>query len=569
MPYPQYQHCIAIAGSRQLAPYTGLMRFPAPVPGSIVRVEIVSKGAVNNNGDAVFDCTVEGVSIFSDPGNRPKILSGQSSGVATFQRGDADALVNRLDEVVLNLVSVPDGGIGGPLWFIIQIDGSVTARSFVKQLYIGALARNPDSTEWTDGIDDLESAFTTPLAIRVAMSALCTGVFTLAEYIARGRTDTQFIDDLYLGILGRVSDAAGHDYWFGQLATQGGALTRAAAAALFSSSSEMVNERLFEIWPGGALYADAHYIAGVPLNFGALSDGDAIVYDEASGRFINGAGAGGSATLGGKAIVGSPTVNGQTLMYSSDGDNLVWRLTTDGPPPVADLFTTRTMSHSPLRYYKLAETSGIVAMDTAGNSNGTYIGGPTPVTGLMVGDPDGAMSFDGSNDGMNDPQDNAMQVSVFTVYAIVKRVLGQLLMVGGYDANNSQVDGRGWSFYVLTDGMIGGQVGVGTGSYHTVRSAATPITAATAFFVAMIYNQVTLKLYWGSLAAAVSNDGSENETGAISYTGGGRGMTVGYRRNGVNSDLFCPGTIEKVAFVPSALTITQLEQLRGAAFGLG
>ena len=50
-------------------------------------------------------------------------------------------------------------------------------------------------------------------------------------------------------------------------------------------------------------------------------------------------------------------------------------------------------------YWRLGESSGNVAVDETGNYNGTYVGTPTlGVDGLLVGDADTAVTFDGVND---------------------------------------------------------------------------------------------------------------------------------------------------------------------------
>lgn len=52
---------------------------------------------------------------------------------------------------------------------------------------------------------------------------------------------------------------------------------------------------------------------------------------------------------------------------------------------------------NPIRYYRLGETSGTTAVDSGSQAqNGTINGTVTPVAGLIVSDPNGAFSFDGS-----------------------------------------------------------------------------------------------------------------------------------------------------------------------------
>lgn len=326
MPYQQYQNCMAIAGSVQLVPFAGLMRLPAPVSGTIINVMLVSRGPVNEIGDATFDCKVNGVSIFADPDDRPQILLGADSGSASLVRGTVPALCAKLDEIRVDLVAVPDGGIGGPLWILVVIDGSLTPSMFVQQLYVGGMGRVPVGSEIPDGAATLEAARTTPAAFVQAVSGFArVEIYTSAEYIARGRTDTQFINDLYLGILGRPADAGGHDYWLSQLITQGGIQTRSQLVDAFVLSSEATNDRMFEMWSGTMLYANAQYVAGYPLLLTDVTDDDILKFVAAGGgKWVNvpiptgGGGGGSSLTI--EEADGTPSVADVTLLKVGNGD---------------------------------------------------------------------------------------------------------------------------------------------------------------------------------------------------------------------------------------------------------
>lgn len=63
-------------------------------------------------------------------------------------------------------------------------------------------------------------------------------------------------------------------------------------------------------------------------------------------------------------------------------------------------YSSEVLADSPLLYWRLGESSGTTAVDASGNSrNGTYNGGPTlGVTGLLTGDSNTAVTFDGVND---------------------------------------------------------------------------------------------------------------------------------------------------------------------------
>lgn len=80
----------------------------------------IKTDTININGDAVFDVELNGVTLFPDPDDRPKITSGQSSVTLTAtQLGNTDVVKG--DEVIVSTpVQPPLGGIGGRL--VIQLD---------------------------------------------------------------------------------------------------------------------------------------------------------------------------------------------------------------------------------------------------------------------------------------------------------------------------------------------------------------------------------------------------------------------------------------------------------------
>jgi hypothetical protein len=62
-------------------------------------------------------------------------------------------------------------------------------------------------------------------------------------------------------------------------------------------------------------------------------------------------------------------------------------------------YSAEVLADSPIAYYRLAETSGTNAAEETAARDGTYLGGPTlGVTGLLTGDADTAVSFDGVDD---------------------------------------------------------------------------------------------------------------------------------------------------------------------------
>lgn len=118
-------------------------------------------------------------------------------------------------------------------------------REFVEILYRGALGRNGEKkgvTWWRKGL-----ACEALTGIRAAKE------FYLGdEYKGRGRSDREYVRDLYAGLLGRSPDPEGYNYWLDQLAT--GRLRREDILKGFAISAEYMNRcNVYDIargsWP--------------------------------------------------------------------------------------------------------------------------------------------------------------------------------------------------------------------------------------------------------------------------------------------------------------------------------
>jgi hypothetical protein len=78
----------------------------------------------------------------------------------------------------------------------------------------GALGRAPTGTELSTWSAALLAAYAVSLAAFIAEAkSLIEGLFNSSEYTARGRTDDQFVEDLYHAYLDRASDSIGKANW--------------------------------------------------------------------------------------------------------------------------------------------------------------------------------------------------------------------------------------------------------------------------------------------------------------------------------------------------------------------
>lgn len=103
---------------------------------------------------------------------------------------------------------------------------------FVKEFFQAALARQPSSAELQDWSGKLAQAQGEAQLIEEAR-LLGIALFDLSPssaYTARGRSDGDFVADLYRGFLQRDPDQSGWNFWLGQLQSQGRANIREAFA---------------------------------------------------------------------------------------------------------------------------------------------------------------------------------------------------------------------------------------------------------------------------------------------------------------------------------------------------
>jgi RHS repeat-associated protein len=93
---------------------------------------------------------------------------------------------------------------------------------FIKNLYYNALARDVTSTELQQKMDTLAQAGVQGEAqLITSAKSVARGLFESPEYVARGRTDSQYVTDLYNAYLQRGPDTSGLNFWVGNTQANG------------------------------------------------------------------------------------------------------------------------------------------------------------------------------------------------------------------------------------------------------------------------------------------------------------------------------------------------------------
>ena len=85
-------------------------------------------------------------------------------------------------------------------------------------------------------------------------------------------------------------------------------------------------------------------------------------------------------------------------------------------------YSAAVLADGPLAYYRLGDSSGTTMTDSSGNGrNGTYAGSPTlGAPGLVIGDTDTAVTFNGTSQQAQVPYGSWMNTTSLTLEAIIK-----------------------------------------------------------------------------------------------------------------------------------------------------
>lgn len=188
-------------------------------------------------------------------------------------------------------------------------------------------------------------------------------------------------------------------------------------------------------------------------------------------------------------------------------------------------------------HWKFDETSGTTANDSAGyNQSGTVVNG---ATWSSSGKMDGALDFDGTNDYVStanilNPQNNYFSA---TAWVKLEQASGTVQLILQQDGTN----GRHW-LYRNSSGVLGTYLG---GS--ALESTGTiPTNQWT--FVAVTYDQSTLRLYLNGSLAASSTRSLESSTG---------GMFIGKSKTGQYWD----GKLDNVRIYDRRLTANEVSDM--------
>jgi hypothetical protein len=172
---------------------------------------------------------------------------------ATYTQGEAvqvTAIAN--PDYIFSNWSEGASGSTNPVTITMNDNMTVTANfidpleNLVTKYYIDILGRGPDPGGLAFWVSEINRIVSLGIDIKEGFIALGNPFFNSAEYVALGKSDAQYITDLYQTFLNRTPDQPGIDYWLGCLA-QG--LSRDALLSNFVNSEEfeLYMESLFGV----------------------------------------------------------------------------------------------------------------------------------------------------------------------------------------------------------------------------------------------------------------------------------------------------------------------------------
>jgi hypothetical protein len=227
-------------------------------------------------------------------------------------------------------------------------------------------------------------------------------------------------------------------------------------------------------------------------------------------------------------------------------------------------YSSVVLSDSPIRYYRLGESSGVNAIDAGSQlQNGTITSVTYGATGLLVADTDTAMTFDGSSSYITLPTTGlptgsaswTMECWIQTPNPLPSGSNTVFLMMG------QQLTGKAANLYL--DASAGGKITVDSWNTNKISWSSLP-GVGTTYHVVATYDGTTLSLYVnGSLA---------NSTTATVNLGTGSPMdgAIGEASDGTLVNCFS-GVIDEVAIYNTALSATRIaaHYTAGSVGGIG
>jgi hypothetical protein len=224
----------------------------------------------------------------------------------------------------------------------------------------------------------------------------------------------------------------------------------------------------------------------------------------------------------------------------------------DAPLPPLSAYAQVVLADDPIAYWRLDESSGVVARDSSGHGNdATYIGGVQLGTpGAIANDPDTAATFDGAT-GYLDAGDNFAfpETQAFSVEAWVRS-----LSMQGYGGIFSREDTSGGP---PSEGYLG-FVSPGDGVYGFQRLDGNNLTSVNSTLPASAshYDHVVATYDGNVMTLYVNGVAESSQPAAFSIAGATHHFVVAAEVGGAED--FFDGALDDVAVYEHALSANRV-----------
>lgn len=232
--------------------------------------------------------------------------------------------------------------------------------------------------------------------------------------------------------------------------------------------------------------------------------------------------------------------------------------------PVSTGYFDLVMSHAPLGYWRLGETSGTAAADSSGNGrNGTYTGTYTlNRPSLIPSDTsNGALGCGAGTGYVNVPEGTAIPLAGKTLIFAIKvsslATFSYLLHVGNYQNGTA----RGAAPFINADGSL--SIEFFDGNFRYINFPGFAGTVGTAYRVAMRFNtnqSVSLFVNGAFVSTSTTTYNLDVTPGTQVRIGAARNVAAPAPSQGVLN-----GDIDEFAIIPSLLSNAQIAALESAA----
>ena len=220
---------------------------------------------------------------------------------------------------------------------------------------------------------------------------------------------------------------------------------------------------------------------------------------------------------------------------------------------VVTTYSDEVLADSPILYYRLGESSGAIANDSSGNGfNGTYSSVTLGTTGLISGDSDTAVTFNGTSSYLNKDHESAFNVADISADAWIKTsTSGVVQQIIARDETDEEPDQRQFQFRLETSGGLGAIVFYNNVGGLITLTDSTNLADGAKHHVAFSYNSSTFefKLYVDGVNVQTSTGTDPLNTSVTAK------LAVGARFKGTTSgnEEFFNGVIDEAVVYDSVL----------------